>query len=195
MDGTTTRIELLDRLDGLIGVLDRRERSSRGHRDAVARYSLAIATGAGFPPRQRELLHRAAQLHDVGKLALPDRILSGAAPLSDHEWALVRTHPLCGAALVSSLGGGNELAAIVAAHHEHVDGGGYPAGSSAAEIPALARILAVAEAYDAMTAEDSYRRPVGSLEALRRLSKAAGTQLEPRFVEILVGALAGGVVR
>ena len=96
---------------------------------------------------------------------------------------------------MSRLGGGEELAGIVASHHEHVDGSGYPAGLKGAEIPALARIVAVAEAYDAMTAEDSYRRPVGSLDALRRLSKAAGTQLEPRFVEILVGALAGGGLR
>jgi putative nucleotidyltransferase with HDIG domain len=151
--------------------------------------------GAALPPGQHELLRRAALLHDVGKLDLPERVLSGAGPLSNREWELVRGHPARGAAIVSRLGGGAELARIVAAHHEHVDGGGYPAGLTAVEIPALARIVAVAEAYDAMTAEDSYRRCVGSLEALRRLSRAAGTQLEPRFVEILVGALAGGGLR
>jgi putative nucleotidyltransferase with HDIG domain len=183
--------ELLDPIEQL----DRRESSSASHRRAVARYALAIAAGAGLPPRRRELLRRAALLHDVGKLELPERILAGAAPLSDYEWQLVRSHPRRGAAIVRRLGGDDELAGIVAAHHEHVDGGGYPVGSKGAEIPPLALMVAVAEAYDAMTALDSYRQPVGSLDALRELSRAAGTQLEPRFVEILVGALAGGDLR
>src|SRR5688572_1811402 len=104
MDGASTSIDLVDRLDGTIELLDRRERSSRRHRRAVARYSLAIATGAGLHTGQQELLRRAALLHDVGKLALPERILSGAAPLSDQEWELVRTHPGRGAAIVSRLG-------------------------------------------------------------------------------------------
>jgi putative nucleotidyltransferase with HDIG domain len=173
-------------------LLDSRDPSSARHRHAVASYALAIAAGAGLLPLRRELLRRAALLHDVGKLELPERILSGAAPLSEYEWQLVRNHPRRGAAIVRRLGGGDELAAIVAAHHERVDGGGYPVGSKRAEIPPLALIVAVAEAYDAMTAVDSYRRPVGSLEALRELSRAAGNQLEPRYVEILVGALAGG---
>jgi putative nucleotidyltransferase with HDIG domain len=182
------RSELLDPA----ALLDSRDRSSARHRQAVARYALAIAAGAGLPPRRKDLLRRAALLHDLGKLKLPERVLAGAAPLSDHEWQLIRSHPRRGAAIVLLLGGDDELAAIVAAHHEHIDGGGYPLGAKGAEIPPLARIVAVAEAYDAMTAADSYRQPVGSLEALRELSRAAGTQLEPRFVELLVGALAGG---
>jgi putative nucleotidyltransferase with HDIG domain len=182
-------------LNGTLEQLDRRDRTSARHRKAVARYSLAIAAAAGLPLRQHELLHRAALVHDVGKLELPARILAGARPLSDREWELVRAHPGRGAAIVSRVGGGEDVAAIVAAHHERVDGGGYPRGLRAAEIPALARIVAVAEAYDAMTAPDSYRRPISPLEARRRLARAAGTQLEPRFVELLVGALAGGGLR
>jgi putative nucleotidyltransferase with HDIG domain len=191
MESVGHPVELLDPIE----LLDRREGSSAGHRRAVARYALAIAAGAGLPPRRRELLRRAALLHDVGKLELPERILAGTAPLSDYEWRLVRSHPRRGAAIVRRLGGDDELAGIVAGHHERVDGGGYPAGSKRAEIPPLALIVAVAEAYDAMTAVDSYRPPVGSLEALRELSRVAGTQLEPRYVEILVGALAGGDLR
>jgi putative nucleotidyltransferase with HDIG domain len=179
-------------VDDLIELLDRRDRSSAQHRRAVAQYSLAIAAAAGLPPRQREVLRRGALFHDVGKVGLPVRILSGAGPLSDQEWKLVKDHPARGAALVTRLGGGADVAQIVAAHHERVDGRGYPRGLKGSEIPALARIVAVAEAYDAMTAEVSYRPPVSSLEARRRLARAAGTQLEPRFVELLVGALAGG---
>ena len=182
-------------LTGTLLLLDRRDGSSARHRRAVTRYSLAIAAAAGLPPRQQELVRRAALFHDVGKLGLPIRILAGAAPLSDQEWELVRAHPGRGAAIVSRLGGGEDVAEIVAAHHERLDGNGYPRGLNGAEIPALARIIAVAEAYDAMTAHDSYQRPVASLEACRRLSRAAGSQLEPRFVELLVGALAGGGLR
>lgn len=182
-------------LSGTIALLDRRDGSSARHRRAVTRYSLAIAAAAGLPPRQQELVRRAALFHDLGKLGLPTRILAGAGPLSDQEWELVRAHPRHGAALVSRLGGGEDVAEVVAAHHERLDGSGYPRGLDGAEIPALARIIAVAEAYDAMTAHDSYRRPVSSLEACRRLSRAAGSQLEPRFVELLVGALAGGGLR
>jgi putative nucleotidyltransferase with HDIG domain len=189
----TTEIGRLDRLDDSIELLDRRDPSSASHRTAVARYSLAIAAAAGFPRPRQDLVRRAALLHDVGKLALPDRILGSREPLSRQEWELVRAHPGRGAEMVTRLGGGDELAAIVAAHHEWVDGRGYPRGLTAAEIHPLARIVAVAEAYDAMTAQDSYRRPVPALEALRRLARAAGSQLEPRFVEILVGALAGGL--
>jgi HD-GYP domain-containing protein (c-di-GMP phosphodiesterase class II) len=195
VDGATPAIEPLDRLGGAIELLDRRDPSSARHRRAVARYSLAIAIAAGFSPAERDLLRRAALLHDVGKLALPARVLAGASPLSDDEWELVRAHPGRGGVIISLLGGGDELAAVVAAHHERVDGRGYPRGLKGAEIPALARILAVAETYDAMTAEGSYRRPMPVVRALRRLSKASGTQLEPRFVEILVGALAAGDLR
>ena len=187
-------IERLDRLSGPIELLDEWDLWSERHRTAVARYSLAIAGAARVPARHHEVLRRAALLHDVGKLALPDRILAGG-PLSDHDWELIRAHPARGAAIVTEMGGGEAVAAIVAAHHERLDGCGYPRGLKGAEIPALARIVAVAEAYDAMTAEDSYQRPMAPLHALRRLTKVAGTQLEPRFVEILVGLLAGGDLR
>jgi putative nucleotidyltransferase with HDIG domain len=176
-------------------VLDRRDRTSARHRLAVAQYSLTIAAAAGLPPRHQELVHRAALYHDLGKILLPQRILEGAGALSDAEWELVRAHPVHGGALVTRLSGDADLALIVATHHERLDGGGYPRGLKGAQIPALARIVAVAEAYDAMTAQNGYRRPLSSRAARRCLSQAAGTQLEPRFVELLVGALAGGGVR
>jgi putative nucleotidyltransferase with HDIG domain len=185
----------VDVLAGPMQILDRRDRTSARHRLAVARYSLTIAAAAGLPLRHQELVHRAALYHDVGKVNLPQRILAGAGPLSEAEWELVRAHPMHGAALVTCLSGDAELAAIVASHHERLDGGGYPRGLKGAEIPTLARIVAVAEAYDAMIAQNGYRRPLSSRAARRCLSRAAGTQLEPRFVELLVGALAGGGLR
>jgi putative nucleotidyltransferase with HDIG domain len=194
MRGTDATIERLDRLSGPIERLDERDPWSERHRTAVARYSLAIAVGAGLPARHHDVLRQAALLHDVGKLVLPERILAGG-PLSARDWDLIRAHPACGAEIVAQMGCAEAVAAIVAAHHERLDGRGYPRGLKGAEIPALARIVAVAEAYDAMTAQDSYQRPMAPLHALRRLSKVAGTQLEPRFVEILVGALAGGDLR
>jgi putative nucleotidyltransferase with HDIG domain len=185
----------MDVLAGPIILLDRRDATSAQHRRAVAHYSLTIAAAAGLPPRHQRLVHRAALYHDVGKVALPQRILTGARPLSDQEWELVRAHPTHGAQLVIRLSGDADVAAIVAAHHEWLDGGGYPLGLKGDEIPALARIVAVAEAYDSMTTGNGYRRPLSSRVARRCLSQAAGTQLEPRFVELLVGVLAGGGVR
>jgi putative nucleotidyltransferase with HDIG domain len=192
--GSDTRASR-DGLSGSIELLDARDRSSGRHRRAVARYSLAIGEAAGLSLRDQELLRRAALAHDIGKLALPERILAGRAPLSDQDWELVRAHPGRGAMIVSRLDGNEDLAAIVGAHHERIDGSGYPRGLKGGEIPALARVVAVAEAYDAMTGEGSYRERMPRLQALRRLANAAGTQLEPRFVEALVGALAGGELR
>jgi putative nucleotidyltransferase with HDIG domain len=187
--------ELFGNLSAPLELLDRRDRSSARHREAVARYSLVIAAAVGLAPERQQLLRRAALLHDVGKLVLPERILAGARPLSAQEWELIRTHPSRGAEIVRRLGGGEDLVAIVAAHHERVDGCGYPHGLKGAEIPPLARIVAVAEAYDAMTARDFYQPPVPPLEALRRLAKAVGTQLDARVVELLVGVVAGGDLR
>jgi putative nucleotidyltransferase with HDIG domain len=161
------------------------------HSAAVARYSRAIAQRAGFSRQEEELVHIAALLHDIGKFILPDRILKANVPLTDEDWMLIRRHPQQGARVVSSLDGYGPVAEIILAHHERIDGKGYPRGLAGDDIPELARIISVADTYDVMTARDSYRTPMSAYEAMQELRRVAGKQLDARFVEVFIELLEG----
>jgi HD-GYP domain-containing protein (c-di-GMP phosphodiesterase class II) len=140
-------------------------------------------------------VHTAALLHDIGKVELSDRILKGDQSLSLADWGVIRKHPERGATLVSRIDGYADVAEVIRAHHERVDGTGYPYGLSSDQIPALARIVAIADAYDVMTARDSYRTPGTSTDAVTELRRAAGTQFDIEFVSVFVELLAGKDVR
>jgi putative nucleotidyltransferase with HDIG domain len=176
-------------LSALLRTLDLRDQMTARHSAAVARYSRAIAKAAGFSRREEELVHIAALLHDIGKFILPDRILKANVPLTDEDWMLIRRHPQQGARVVSSLDGYGPVADIILAHHERIDGKGYPRGLEGDDIPELARIISVADTYDVMTARDSYRTPTSSYEAIQELRRVAGKQLDARFVEVFVELL------
>jgi putative nucleotidyltransferase with HDIG domain len=176
-------------LSALLRTLDLRDQMTARHSAAVARYSRAIAQRAGFSRREEELVHIAALLHDIGKFILPDRILKANVPLTDEDWMLIRRHPQQGARVVSSLDGYGPVAEIILAHHERIDGKGYPRGLEGDDIPELARIISVADTYDVMTARDSYRTPTSSYEAIQELRRVAGKQLDARFVELFVELL------
>jgi putative nucleotidyltransferase with HDIG domain len=178
-------------LSAMLRTLDLRDQMTARHSAAVARYSRAIAQRAGFSRQEEELVHIAALLHDIGKFILPDRILKANVPLTDEDWMLIRRHPQQGARVVSSLDGYGPVADIILAHHERIDGKGYPRGLAGDDIPELARIISVADTYDVMTARDSYRTPTSSLEAIQELRRVAGKQLDARFVEIFIELLEG----
>jgi putative nucleotidyltransferase with HDIG domain len=178
-------------LSALLRTLDLRDQMTARHSAAVARYSRAIAQRAGYSKREEELVHIAALLHDIGKFILPDRILKANVPLTDEDWMLIRRHPQQGARVVGSVDGYGPVAEIILAHHERVDGTGYPRGLEGDDIPDLARIISVADTYDVMTARDSYRSPVSTYEAIEELRRVAGTQLDPRFVGIFIELLEG----
>jgi len=178
-------------LSAMLRTLDLRDKMTARHSAAVARYSRAIAQRAGFSKREEELVHIAALLHDIGKFILPDRILKANVPLTDEDWMLIRRHPQQGARVVSSLDGYGPVAEIILAHHERIDGKGYPRGLSGDEIPELARVISVADTYDVMTARDSYRSPVSTYEAIQELRRVSGKQLDGRFVEVFVELLEG----
>jgi putative nucleotidyltransferase with HDIG domain len=173
-------------LSALLRTLDLRDQMTARHSAAVARYSRAIAQRAGFSKEQEELVHIAALLHDIGKFILPDRILKANVPLTDEDWMLIRRHPQQGARVVSSLDGYGPVADIILAHHERIDGKGYPRGLEGDDIPELARIISVADTYDVMTARDSYRTPTSSYEAIQELRRVSGKQLDARFVEVFI---------
>lgn len=176
-------------LSALLRTLDLRDQMTARHSAAVAHYSQAIANRAGLSREQEELVHMAALLHDIGKFILPDRILKANVPLTDEDWTLIRRHPQQGARVVGSVDGYGPVAEIILAHHERIDGSGYPRGLRGEEIPELARIISVADTYDVMTARDSYRSPVATRNAIEELRRVAGTQLDSRFVDIFVELL------
>lgn len=178
-------------LSAMLRTLDLRDQMTARHSAAVARYSRAIAQRAGYSRQEEELVHIAALLHDIGKFILPDRILKANVPLTDEDWMLIKRHPQQGARVVSSLDGYGPVAEIILAHHERIDGKGYPRGLAGDDIPELARIISVADTYDVMTARDSYRTPMSSYDAIVELRRVAGKQLDSRFVEVFIELLEG----
>jgi putative nucleotidyltransferase with HDIG domain len=178
-------------LAGLIRTLDRRDGRAARHAAAVAAFARDIATEAGMSRREQELAHTAGLLHDIGTFALADRVLERDGALREADWDAIRRHPELGADLLKDLGVYGPVAQIVRAHHERMDGRGYPDGLAGDAIPVIARIVAVAEAYDTLTAEDTYRTRMTSFEALTELRRVAGRQLDAHYVEVLAQLLAG----
>jgi HD-GYP domain-containing protein (c-di-GMP phosphodiesterase class II) len=134
-------------------------------------------------------VHTAGLLHDIGKFAFPDRILMADRPLSEADLEIVRQHPINGAELVRRIEGYDKVAEVILAHHERVDGTGYPYGLQKEQIPTLARIISVADTYDVLTARDTYRPPISGPEAIAELRNVAGSQLDGRFVELFIEIL------
>jgi HD-GYP domain-containing protein (c-di-GMP phosphodiesterase class II) len=173
----------------LVDAIALRDPGTARHGAAVARYASALARRVGCSEEDQRLVHTAGLLHDIGKFGLSDSALGGGE-LSSDEWETVRRLPQESAALVGRLEGYGPVAEIVLYHHERVDGNGYPAGLIAHEIPLLARILAVANVYDAITAPDGWREPAGERDSVRELRRAAGSQLDADLVSSFVALLA-----
>ncbi len=178
-------------LSSLVRSLDRRDSRTARHSAAVAAFARDIALECGMSKRDAELAHTAGLLHDIGRFALPDRVMERHGTLTQDDWEAIHQHPGLGAELLRDLGVYGPVAQIVRAHHERVDGRGYPDRLKRDEIPEIARIVAVAEVYDTLTAEDTYRERMTSFQAMTELRRVAGRQLDERFVEALAGLLAG----
>jgi putative nucleotidyltransferase with HDIG domain len=172
----------------LVETLALRDRMTARHAAAVARYARALAREMGCDEADQDLTHTAGLLHDIGKFALPDRILH-AEILSDEDWAVVRRHPQEGATLVGRLDGYGPVADAILYHHEHVDGSGYPAGLIGNEIPLASRIIAVCSTYDTLTARESYRSPMTPQDAIAELRRVSGRQFDGELVECFVAML------
>ena len=174
------------RHEGMLGLLLEtlalRDPSHARHAAAVAHYAHQLARAAGLSEREQAIVHTAGLLHDLGKEALPDHILIGRSELHPAELRLIKRHPADGARLLLRVEGMGEVAAAVLAHHERIDGKGYPDGLAGDSIPMTARILAVAEVYDVLTSPDSYRIQMPAHEAEDELRNVAGSQLDGRLV-------------
>jgi putative nucleotidyltransferase with HDIG domain len=173
----------------MVRTLSLRDQYTARHSAAVARYAHAIAQAAGCSEDELRIVHTAGLLHDIGKFAFPDRILFADRPLSEEDLEIVHRHPAEGAQLVGRVEGYEAIAAIILAHHERVDGTGYPAGLHGEAIPALARMISVADTFDVITARDTYRSPLSRIAAIVELRRVAGTQLDGRYVELFVEIL------
>jgi putative nucleotidyltransferase with HDIG domain len=178
-------------LAGLMRSLDIRDGRAARHAAAVARFSRDMATVLGMSAQEQELAHTAGLLHDIGHFALSDRVAERGRTLTDEDWEAIYSHPELGADMLRDLGMYGPVAEIVLAHHERIDGRGYPRGLIDEEIPTIAKIIAVAEVYDTLTAKDTYRTRMSSFEALNELRRVAGTQLDGRYVEVLASLLTG----
>jgi putative nucleotidyltransferase with HDIG domain len=178
-------------LAGLMRTLDIRDERAARHAAAVAMFSRDIAQAVGMSEAECELAHTAGLLHDIGHFALSDRVAERGRTLTDEDWVAIHRHPELGADMLRDLGMYGPVGEIVLAHHERIDGRGYPRGLAEDEIPEIAKIISVAEVYDTLTASDTYRTRMSSFEALTELRRVAGSQVDARYVEILAGLLTG----
>jgi putative nucleotidyltransferase with HDIG domain len=178
-------------LAGLMRSLDIRDQRAARHSAAVARFARDIAKAVGMSEAECELAHTAGLLHDIGRFALSDRVAERGRTLTDEDWVAIQRHPELGADMLRDLGMYGPVAEIVLAHHERVDGRGYPAGMDEEQIPEIAKIISVAEVYDTLTASDTYRTQMSSFEALTELRRVADSQVDSHYVEVLAGLLSG----
>jgi putative nucleotidyltransferase with HDIG domain len=180
-----TGSHVLDYLQNLADQIDSRQMGSV-HSVAMAAWAGRIAAALGAGQDQRERVVLAARFHDIGKIVVPDAILLKPGSLTDEEWQVMREHPEQGARLVQLAPETEEVAPIIAAHHERPDGTGYPAGLSGEQIPLEAQIVAVCDAWSAMLADRPYRRALTEAEAIQQLQRGKGTQFDPAVVDVFI---------
>ena len=172
----------------LAETLDMRDAGTARHSQLVGRYARSIAAELGMPSDRVERMHLAGVLHDIGKIGIPDSILKKPGALEEHEWAEMRKHPELGARILEGAHL-DDIAGWVLAHHERPDGLGYPVGLSGSQIPVEAKILAVVDAYEAMTNDRVYRPAMPETEARAELERWAGTQFDTEVVSAFISLL------
>jgi diguanylate cyclase (GGDEF)-like protein/putative nucleotidyltransferase with HDIG domain len=176
-------------MQGLISALIQKEPSMRQHTSNVAKYSVLAAAALGLSEKNQNILRRAGWVHDVGKIAVPDGVLLKPGPLNEDEWKAIHEHVKFSVTILRGIAHLADIVPAVAAHHEWVDGRGYPRGLKGRRIPMTARVLSVADAYSAMTNDRPYRLAMSREQAVEELRRGAGTQFDPRVVEAFVRVL------
>jgi diguanylate cyclase (GGDEF)-like protein/putative nucleotidyltransferase with HDIG domain len=190
--GVSTRRNGLNAVYALVSTVETRDPYIHGHSRRVGTYAMALAEAIGLSPDNVSKVSTAALLHDIGKIGIPDKVLSKKGELNGEDWKAIKTHPMLGANIISNI---PELAPYVNSilyHHERWDGTGYPEGLKGEEIPIEARILAIADSFEAMTSARPYR-PALPLEAvIRELWQGAGVQFDSKLVEVFIGLIEAG---
>jgi HD-GYP domain-containing protein (c-di-GMP phosphodiesterase class II) len=166
-----------------------RDRQARAHNLRVARLCVHIGRQMSMSASELRILARAGLMHDIGKLGIPDAVLGKHSPLDESEWMLMKSHPEMGLAMLDRAGQSSREVLAVLYHHERLDGSGYPYGLKAESIPIEARIVAVADTYDALTSDRPYRKAASHVEAKRVLREEAGVRLDSNAVAALLAAV------
>jgi putative nucleotidyltransferase with HDIG domain len=175
----------LGTIKALASAIDEKDPYTRGHSDRVSRYSVMIAKELGLDPREVRHVEIGSLLHDVGKIGIDDRILRKPTVLTEEEYRYMKQHPEKGASMLAPIKNMKDVNPAVKHHHERWDGGGYPSGLKADEIPLIARIVNVADTFDAMTTNRPYQKSMSYDKAVARLKELSGTAHDPKMVEIV----------
>jgi len=176
----------LDSVKALAGAIDAKDPYTRGHSDRVRRMNMRIGTKMGFSEERLENLVFGALLHDIGKIGIRDEVLQKKGQLSPEEYQYVQQHPLIGVKIVEGIDFFKDKISIIRNHHEHFDGSGYPDGLIGEVIPLEARIIAVADSFDAMTSLRPHRRAMPVDEVIEEMERGKGKQFDPRVLEIFL---------
>jgi putative two-component system response regulator len=180
------RHTFLSAVSSLVRAMEERDPDTAGHSRRVRAYALRLAEALHLDARQRRSLSLAAQLHDIGKVAVPDAVLLKPGALSPAEEAVVREHPVTGERILAPIVRSRAVLAAIRGHHERLDGSGYPDGLAGDRIPLLARLIAIPDCFDALTSHRAYRPAMPADQALSILQAGAGTHFEPEFVRAFV---------
>jgi putative nucleotidyltransferase with HDIG domain len=172
----------------LVAAVEAKDSYTRGHSERVTAYAMALGQMLGLEEDTLDILRLASLLHDIGKIGVPESVLNKPGKLTDEEWLIIKRHPEVGASIVSNIRGQgvDTIAGIVRHHHERFDGHGYPDGLQGENIPFLARVLAVADSYDAMTSRRSYRGSLRKAKVLRELQNGCGSQFDEKAAVAMV---------
>jgi putative nucleotidyltransferase with HDIG domain len=173
----------------LLSVVGEHDGALRDHVDGVAELADLVGRRLGLDDGELAHVRRAAALHDIGKVAIPDAILHAPRALTEDEWVYMRQHTVIGARIISAAPELESVAKIVRSSHERFDGGGYPDGLAGEDVPLGARIVSVCDSFEAMTATRAYRGPMPVEDALAELERCAGTQFDPCVVEAFVAVI------
>lgn len=184
-----SEVELVNSIKMLIRIINAKDKYTYGHSERVGRYAVWIAEKMDLPEDEIQTIKMGAFLHDIGKIEISRGVLMKRGPLNEEEFELIKKHPLWGAGIIKAVESLNQTLPLIKFHHERFDGNGYPKGLKGTQIPLHARILAVADSYDAMTSNRPYRKRKTVGEAVEELKKCAGTQFDPEVVEAFLCVL------
>jgi putative nucleotidyltransferase with HDIG domain len=173
-------------IKALSDALDARDRYTAGHSRRVMEYSAGIAKKLKFSKSNLQRLIKSALLHDIGKIGVPDFVLHKQTKLSDEEFSVIKAHPEIGAKILKAVKSFRDLVPAIYCHHERFDGRGYPRGVRGEHIPTHARIIAVADSFDAMTSDRPYRTAFSCETALVELEAGKGTQFDPHIADVFI---------
>ncbi|WP_202710001.1 HD-GYP domain-containing protein [Sporosalibacterium faouarense] len=179
----------METIQALSKTIEAKDAYTRGHTTRVEEYSIKLAKAVKLSHKQIENIKMAALLHDIGKIGIDDNILKKPGRLTEEEYKAIQEHPIIGAEILKDVDFLKDIIDIVKHHHERYDGKGYPDGLKGENIPMESSILAIADAYDAMTSDRPYRSALDKKEAIEEVKGSAGTQLHPKLSEIFVGII------